>query len=276
MAEIIHEEETLKTKKTDLLLIDPKNIIVEEGFNVREDYGDMEWLWKNIVEVGQLEPITVAKIRGTDQYLLTEGHRRLRGINMAIDKGYEIPYVKAMVSSGNMEDRLIAMVITGIGKKQLNNLEEGEVYKRLVTYGYEVKDIVRRVNKSNAHVYNMLKLADAPMLVKKRIINGDITGNTVVSLMKDYKTAEELLKVVEEAVASAENEVEVSQDTSKPKKKKKATARHTGVLSPMKKFEEALAIAQKGEYANVKLMHELLSKLNNKDIKPESIAKLFQ
>jgi len=268
--------EILETKRSDLFKIDPRNIIIDEDFNVRQDYGDMEWLTKNIIEVGMLDPIKVAKIRGTEQYTLTDGFRRMRAVLKAIEKGHEIPYVRAEVTSGNLEDRILAMLITGMGKKTLNNLEEGEGYKQLIAYGYDVKDIVRKVNKSNAHVYNMLKLADAPMLVKKRIINGDITGNTVVTLMKDYNTTEELLRVVEEAVASAENEVEVSQDTSKPKKKKKATARHTGILSPVKKLEKALEIAMEKEYSNVKLLHELLSKLNNKDIKPESIAKLFQ
>ncbi len=263
--------EILETKRSDLFKIDPRNIIIDEDFNVRKDYGDIEWLTNNIIEMGMLDPIKVAKIRGTDQYTLTDGFRRMRAVLKAIEKGHEIPYVRAEVTSGNMEDRLLAMLITGIGKKVLNNLEEGEAYKQLIAYEYDVKDIVRKVNKSTAHVYNMLKLADAPMAVKKHIIAGRISGNTVVTLINANKDVDSLINAVNDTLASAGVEELVTNG-----KVKKATARHTGILSPVKKLEKALEIAMEKEYSNVKLLHELLSKLNNKDIKPESIAKLFQ
>ena len=277
MSETNTEMETLKTKKTDLMLIDPRNIIIEDNFNVRSDYGDIDELAKSIVEVGQLEPIMVAKQRGTEQYILTDGHRRMKAILKAIEQGHSIQYVKAIIATGNMEDRIFAMVITGIGKKPLNNLEEGEAYKRLKAYGYENKDIAAKVGKSLQHIYNMLKLADTPQQVKKYIINGDISGNTVVSLLKDVKTAEDLLRVVEEAVLASEIEHEEETKAGKtPTKKKKATARHTGVLTPIKKLEMALDIAVDKGYENMQLLHEIVTKLGVKESKPEQIAKLFK
>lgn len=278
MEQVLNTEETLKTKKTDLLMIDPRNIIVEEGFNVRTDMGDIDGLAQSIIEVGQLEPIMVMKQRGTDQYILTDGHRRMAAINRAIEKGHNIQYVRAIVTTGNMEDRLFAMVITGIGKKALNSLEEGEAYKRLKAYGYEVKDIAAKVGKSLPHIYNMLKLADVPQQVKKYVTDGSISGNTVVGLLKDAKTAEDLLRIVEEAVLASEVEQEVEVAEGKTQtggKKKKATARHTGVLSPMKKLEEAMDIAIEKGY-DVQLLHDLLTKLQNKNSKPADIAKLFK
>lgn len=278
MEQVLNAEETLKTKKTDLLMIDPRNIIVEEGFNVRTDMGDIDGLSESIVEVGQLEPITVCKQRGTDKYILTDGHRRMAAINRAIEQGKNIPYVRAIVSTGNIEDRLFAMVITGIGKKALNSLEEGEAYKRLKAYGYEVKDIAAKVGKSLPHIYNMLKLADVPQQVKKYVTDGSISGNTVVTLLKDAKTADDLLRIVEEAVLASEveQEVEVADGKAKPTAKKKATARHAGVLSPMKKLEEALDIAMDKGYGDVQLLHDLVTKLGNKNSKPADIAKLFK
>lgn len=277
MSETATEMETLKTKKTDLMLIDPRNIIVEDDFNIRSDYGNIDELAKSIAEVGQLEPIMVAKQRGTDQYILTDGHRRMKAILKAIEQGHNIQYVKAIVTSGNMEDRIFAMVITGIGKKPLNNLEEGEAYKRLKAYGYEVKDIATKVGKSLPHIYNMLKLADVPQKVKKYILDGDISGNTVVSLLKDVKTADDLLKVVEEAVLASEIEHEEDAKAGKKTaKKKKATARHTGALTPMKKLEAALDIAVEKGYDNIQLLHDLVTKLGVKESKPEQIAKLFK
>lgn len=278
MSQTATEAGTLeKTRKTDLMLIDPRNIIIEESFNVREDYGDIDGLAKSIIEVGQLEPIIVAKQRGTEQYILTDGYRRMKAILKAIEKGNAIPFVRAIVASGNMEDRIFAMVITGIGKKPLNNLEEGEAYKRLKAYGYEVKDIAGKVGKSLPHIYNMLKLADLPQQVKKHIIKGDISGNTVVALLKDVKTTDDLLKAVEDAVLASEIEHEEDAKAGKKTtKKKKATARHTGVLTPMKKLEAALDVAVTKQYEGIQLLHDLVTKLGVKESTPEQIAKLFK
>lgn len=289
----VNEVETLKTKKNDLLLIDPRNIVEEEGFNVRTDMGDLDSLADSIISVGQLEPISVMKIRGEEQYCLTDGHRRMAAIRLAIEKGHPIPYVRAIVSSGNLEDRIFAMVITGIGKKPLNSVEEAEAYKRLKAYGYEVKEIAKRVGKSLPHIYNLLKIADLPQEVKKRIINDEISGNTVLQIFKDAKTADDLIAAVDNAVNAAnevdelpteetptEGEPTEGESTSTPKatkkKKKKATARHAGVLSPMKKLEEALVIACDKNYQYVDLMQMLVTALNNRNSKVENIAKIFK
>ncbi len=273
------EMEALKTKKTDLLLIDPNNIVIEDDFNVRQDYGDIDSLAKSIASVGQIEPVVVSKIRGTDQYILTDGHRRMKGIMLAKKNGANIPYVKAVVSENNPITRLLTMVITGADKKPLTNLEEGEAYKRLKAEGINAKEIASRVGKSFVHVYAMMKLADAPDQIKQYIRNGEISGSTVSKLMQDYNTVEELIQVVEEAVLNAQIEDETDVKDGKKKegaKPKKATARHAGVMSPMKKLEAALDIAVDKGYGNIQILHDLVTKLGIKESKPEQIAKLFK
>ena len=49
--------EIKETKKTDILLVDPRNIIVVDGFNVRTDMGDIEALAGSIVELGLQVPL---------------------------------------------------------------------------------------------------------------------------------------------------------------------------------------------------------------------------
>ena len=48
------------TKRTDLFLIDPRNIVVMDGFNVRRDF-DLEELKEQIKANGVLNPVTVIK-----------------------------------------------------------------------------------------------------------------------------------------------------------------------------------------------------------------------
>lgn len=273
------EQEALKTKKTDLLLIDPRNIVIEEGFNVREDYGDIKGLAESITRSGQIEPVVVSKIRGTEQYVLTDGHRRMRAILKANEDGANIQYVKAIVSDNDPVHRLLTMVITGADKKPLTNLEEGEAYKRLKDEGINPKDIAARVGKSFVHVYAMMKLADAPDQVKAYIRKGEISGSTVTKLMKDYNTIEELIQVVEEAVLNAQIEDEGAVKEGKKKegaKPKKATARHAGIMSPMKKLEAALEIAIEKEYASAEFLQQLVSKLKMEKSTPQSVANLFK
>lgn len=50
--------ETNKTKNTDLFLIDPRNIVVVDGFNVRRDF-DLDELKEQIKAKGVLNPLTV-------------------------------------------------------------------------------------------------------------------------------------------------------------------------------------------------------------------------
>ena len=270
----VEETDVLKTKRVDMFMVDPQNIIIEDGFNVRTDYGDIEGLMRSIVENGLLEPITVSKVRNEDKYILTDGHRRMKAIMLGIERGEKIPYVKAITSSSNPEDRLFAMVITGVDKKPLNNLEEGEAYKRLIAFEYSVKDIAHRIGKSNQHVYNMLKLADLPKAVKNHIVKGSISGGLVLTILKDAKTPEDIIAAVDNAILNAEIEHEDNGSTSG--KPVKAKASHAGVKSPMKKLEEALIIAIEKGYVNGVLLDQLLVELRNPKSDPKNIAKLFK
>ncbi len=78
MAEENEDYTYVKPKKKDVYSISPDNIIVEKGFNPREDYGDMDHLIKSIRENGVLVPLRGYKERGTNNYIITDGHRRLR------------------------------------------------------------------------------------------------------------------------------------------------------------------------------------------------------
>lgn len=260
------ETEVKDTKRTDLMLVDPRNIIIQDDFNVRKDFGDIEGLMHSLIENGQLEPITGTKVRGEDKYILTDGNRRMQAILLAIEKGFEFPTVKLINGSANIEDRIFAMVITGVDKKPLTPLEEGEAYKRLVAYTYEPKEIAKRVGKSVAHIYNMLTLSDAPKEVKNAIEKNEISGTTVVQLMREVKTPTELVETVQNAVT----------DAKKDGGTKKATAKNvTKLKSAVQKLNEAYAIAEQKNGLQMELLYSLICEMNKKDSTPESIANLF-
>ena len=90
--------ETNATKRTDIFLIDPRNIVVMEGFNVRIDF-DLEELKEQIKVAGVLNPITVIPFKdeeGKEKYKLVDGERRYRATMLAIEEGANIPFIKAL------------------------------------------------------------------------------------------------------------------------------------------------------------------------------------
>lgn len=265
------EVEVLKTKNNDYYNVDPRNIIIDEEFNVRKDYGNIEALALSIVNNGQVEPIIACKVRGEDKFKLVDGFRRMRAINWAIEKGYEIPFVKVMLSVGNEEDRIFAMVITGIDKKLLNPLEEGEAYKRLINFGYKPKEIATRVGKTVAHIYNVLKLADAPKIVKDAITENAITATTVTQIIREVKNSNELIDVVTNAIKEAKTNVNG--------KKAKATIKDANInklKTPIQKLCEAHElVTKKGETELSEKLYHLINLLKDKTSTAKDISKLF-
>jgi ParB family transcriptional regulator, chromosome partitioning protein len=252
--------ETLKTKRTDILSVDPRNIIVKDGFNIRQDMGDIEALSQSIVESGLQVPLKAKKVTGEDKYELVDGHRRLRAVMLAIENGHDIKFVEVMPFKGSEEDQVFSMIITGTGQKPLNEIEQSEAVKRLTNFGYTVEDIARKIGKSLPHVYNLLSLANAPKKIRDFVMSGLISGGTVVQIVREVKDEKEQLKVVEDAIADA------NKDTEKEgKAKKKATAKNVKTLkakSPSQKIFEAIeSLDEEGGNEEAILFLEGLSKL---------------
>ena len=231
------KNEVLDTKRTDIMLVDPRNIIVREGFNVRTDMGDLQALSDSIVELGLQVPLKAKKVRGEETYELVDGHRRFEAIMLALKNGHSIPYIEVMPFKGNDEDQVFSMIVTGTGQKPLNDIEQAEAIKRLVGFHYKVEEIAPKIGKSVPHVYNLLSLANVGKQIKNFVAEGLISGNTVVQIVKQTKNADEQLKIVTEAIEK------VKVETPEGKAPKKATIKHTVALkskSPFQKFNELI------------------------------------
>ncbi len=194
------QPEVLETKKTDVYLLDPRNIEIVEGFNVREDYGDMKWLTEDIRENGVKIPLRVHKKTGSDGiYILTDGHRRLKAAMQLISEGVEDLRVPAICEPRgyNDESRIIDMFTLSEGNKQLNAVEQAKVIGRLIGYGMEVKDIAVRIHKSQAYISNLIQLNQAPTKIKKLISNNFIKATLVSEILREEKNYDKALEKIE-------------------------------------------------------------------------------
>jgi len=229
-------KEIAETKRVDLMMVSPQNCIVEEGFNVRREFGDLRGLAKSIVELGVIEPIIGFKNRNQDSYTLTDGHRRLSASLLALELNKQgdpefkdvskIERIPLRTSTSNKSERLYIMSVTGENKKALTELERAEMFSRLIEFGKEegkkksevIKEIIQKLGISSASVYNSLKLNELDPDVKAFVESGELSGGTAIAIARKTEDKEKIKELVVNAVYDAEEK------TTKEGKKKKATA----------------------------------------------------
>lgn len=236
-AEIKNEVVDVKaTKNKDIMLVDPRNIVFNPE-NVRTDMGDIDELMESIVEIGLQVALKAKKVRGEDKYLLVDGHRRMSAVLLALEKGYDIPYVEVMPYTGNNEDILFTMIVTGSGQKPLTDIELAEAIKRLVSFHYKPEEIAKKIGKSVPHVYNLLTLANAPKEVRNLVHEGLISGGTVVQIARLTDDTDKQVKMVKDAIEDAKK---ASVGSKTPKK---ATAKNVESLkanTPVQKINQLI------------------------------------
>lgn len=250
-------------KKTDMLKVRIDAIDVEDGFNVREDYGDIDGLAKQIAAQGQKQPLK--GVRNKERITLTAGHRRLRAIKLANEKyGAEITHALVITEKADNKARVLEMLIDGDGSKPLTNSEMVKGITRLLEMGVPRKEIVDSLGLglSQAQKYNLVKAAEAPKAIQKMLEEGLISAAKVNALQREAKTDEELVEAAENFVA----EKKVEKESGVKKKRKKSP-------SDVEKLEKALEIAD-SKSAKAAVLKAVVNKLKA-GASPEEIAKLL-
>ena len=271
-------EQATATKRTDLMLVDPRNLEVEAGFNVRKDYGDIRGLALSIVSLGVQEPLIGFKVRGEDKFTVTDGHRRHAAIKFALEKHAagdvhfadisKIANVPVRLASSDPIERLFTMAVTGEKKKNLTELERADMYSRLIDSIMETKQVKRgdaidevilKVGISKPTLYNIISLNKLPEEIKEAISKNKISGSTVVTIVREVKDVEEQKRLVFEAIDAAEA-------TGSKKKATAANVKGLKTKSPMQRLEEVVARLQEKEVTNVraKALMELVDMLKDK------------
>ena len=256
-----------KAKRSDVFKVDPRALVVEEGFNIRIDYGNIAELASSIAERGVMVPLRGYRKKedGNELFVIVDGHRRYKAIMMALENGAEISRVPMILEGKgySKEERVLDMFTLNDGKR-LEPMEEGELFKRLKAFGWAEKEISKKTGRSLPHVYKMIEVANAPMEIKNQIKEGNISANTVSQIMTETKNEEEQKEIVSSAVKTAKSEG------------KKATAKHVknGKKAPIPATLEALGmIEEKSEKAKIVEAFVMLLK---KKPTPEEIKEFLE
>lgn len=183
---------TNATKRTDIFLIDPRNIVVMDGFNVRIDF-DLDELKEQIKAAGVLNPITVIPFKdedGNERYKLVDGERRYRATMLAIEEGANIPFIKALKApkDSTPEQLYIEQMMRNEGKR-FTEYECAIMFRRFKEeFGYSQVQIADKFKKSPAFVSKCLSLLDLPKYLQDQIISGTLSTKAAREIGNSYET----------------------------------------------------------------------------------------
>lgn len=201
-------------KKKNYVMVPVKLIVIDEKFNPREDYGNIQELMLSIAENGIRNAVKGFQQDG--KIYLREGFRRMRAVKLAIEKGFQIDRVPMLLEERAMteEERTLEFLINNDGKP-FTMLEQSEVIRRLLNFEWKVTDIVKKTGKARGYIENLIDLTKAPMKVQNLIKEDKISAHAVIQIIAATKgDAEKVIKEVETAMQKAK---EAGKEKATPK-----------------------------------------------------------
>lgn len=168
-------------KEHGILVKIPVDVISSNPYQPRMNFEPeaLDELKKSILSNGLIQPITVRRMSG-GTYQLISGERRLKA---CIDIGYrEIP---AYIMRVDKEETMLAMaLIENIQREQLNPIEIGLAYKRLMEEcDLTQEQIADQVGKDRSTIANSIRLLKLPQEIKDALIKEDISSGHARALI---------------------------------------------------------------------------------------------
>lgn len=177
-----------------------REILVEEirtsPRQVRQvfDQDKLAELAASIEEVGLVQPIVVRQCG--EWYELVSGERRLRAF-----KSLGRERIPALVRELAEAEVAATILIENIQRENLNPVEEGLAYRRLVEeFELTQEEVARRVGKSRAHITNTLRLLTLPLRVQE-ILNGGALSAGHARALLTVDDPERQVELAQQAVA---------------------------------------------------------------------------
>jgi len=199
-------DENIKSTVNKLQISD----LIRNKFQPRKKFSDsdLDTLTNSIKERGIIQPIIVRKSENEkNKYEIIAGERRW----LAAQKAglHEVPVV---VTEADDLRSLEFAIIENVQRHDLNAIEEGQGYQRLIDdFSYDQDRVAKFIGKSRSHVANCLRLLSLPKEVIKLIENNEISpghakilvglenalflGKKIIDKKLSVRQAENLVKI---------------------------------------------------------------------------------
>lgn len=133
------------------------------------DDAALDELAESIASHGVMQPITVREYAGF--YQIIAGERRWRAAQRA-----QLHAIPAIVRAADDGETLEFALIENIQREQLNAIEEGEAYRRLIDeFGHSAEELGKLVHKSRSHIANSMRLLELSAVVKRLVAEGRLS-----------------------------------------------------------------------------------------------------
>jgi ParB family transcriptional regulator, chromosome partitioning protein len=191
---------------------------------------------------GLLQAITVRPATNGHGYELIAGERRLRAATRLGWK--EIP---AVIKEIDDRALLTLALVENLQRADLNPIEEGEGYQRLVIdFSLTQSEVAEIVGKDRSTVANMLRLLNLPASVRTMVRDGQLTVGHARALLA-VSSEREMLELAREIVAKGLTVRDVEQRTrdsapasSSRTSKRKSGERASGLNPELKRLQDEL------------------------------------
>jgi len=139
----------------------------------------LEELCESVKQYGVIQPISVRKI-SANMYELVAGERRLRAAAMA-----GLTTVPCIIVDVDDNDSAVLALIENLQRENLNYLEEAEGYSNLINeHGFTQEELASKIGKSQSTIANKIRLLKLPPLVKKILMDNNLTERHARALLK--------------------------------------------------------------------------------------------
>lgn len=239
-----------KDKKTDYFYVDSRKLIEEEGYNEREEWGDLEGLAAEILAVGIQQALIVNK-RG-DQYAVRSGHRRRKACKLLEEMGHAPIMVPVILERrGSSPEERVLHLITDNSGLAFTPWERAKVLRRLRNFGWSDDDIAERSGISLVYVRRLLSLADAPQKLINLVREKRVSATLAMERIAEGGVDDLLQKAETNELPSPNAELDLFPTDNKARTRGKVTAKD---LQP---------------HDSVKLFKKWAPKMDEKQIAPE-------
>jgi ParB family transcriptional regulator, chromosome partitioning protein len=202
----------------------PLDLIVPNPKQPRKDFSEqaLSELATSIKLHDIIQPITVTKVK--DGYQLISGERRFRASKLAGLK--DIP---AYVRQANDEQLLELAVLENLQREDLNAIEIGLSYKRIMDeLDYTQEQVAERMGKERTSISNYIRLLKLPPDIQVAVRNGELTMGHARCLInidaidkqlfvyKEIKTKDLSVRQTEELIRNFYSDSKIVKSTLKP------------------------------------------------------------
>ena len=228
-----------------------KNVPVDQlhpgKFQPRKHFDDeaLSALVDSIKAQGILQPILVRRHPDApNTYEIIAGERRWRAAQLA--QLHEVPII---IKDLPDRDALEVALVENIQRQDLNAVEEGEGYRRLIEeFGHTQEDLAKVVGKSRSHIANTMRLLTLPDDVRKLVEYGHLTPGHARALIGRTDAIALAKKIVDQGLTVRQTEKLAGGDKPSASAKKKEDDRDPNTVALERDLEAMLGLRVKVAY----------------------------